>query len=184
MIGIAFRLIQIPSLTWTDWLAQAFGGGTRQLLIGQCQAMTWRMALILVLAGAGAAVAELDQARAEPNLEKRSKLALDNAEKALKDAREAYRAGDAIASTAKINEIRESVDLAYQSLMATGKNPRNSPKYFKQAELEIRELSRKLDAFQHSMDLDERGILDKVMARVQQVHDDLLAGLMEGRNKR
>jgi len=147
-------------------------------------ALPLAIATVLGLWGAGAARAELEQVRREPNLEKRSKLALENADAALKAARETYRAGDTADTTTKVNEIIESVDLAYSSLSETGKNPRKSPKYFKQAEMQTRELSRKLDDFQHEMSYTDRPSLDKVRLRVQEVHDELLTGLMEGRKKR
>lgn len=148
--------------------------GTLQTAIG----------IVLVLGGVGAARADLNLARQEPNLEKRSKLALENADVALRAAREDYRAGDTMDSMTKINEVIESVDLAYTSLTETGKNPRKSPKYFKQAEMQTRELSRKLDDFQHEMSYTDRPSLDKVRIRVQEVHDELLTGLMEGKKKK
>src|SRR5690349_6684259 len=148
--------------------------GTLQTAIG----------IVLVLGGVGVARADLNQARQEPNLEKRSKLALENADVALRAAREDYRAGDTMDTMTKINEVIESVDLAYTSLTETGKNPRKSPKYFKQAEMQTRELSRKLDDFQHEMGYNDRASLDPVKAKVQQVQDDLLTGLMEGRKKK
>lgn len=135
-------------------------------------------------AGTGAAWAALDQARAEPNLEKRSKLALENAETALRAAREAYRAGNSADAAAGMKELQDSVELAYDSLTETGKNPRKSPKYFKQAEMTTRELGRKLDDFQREMSYNDRASLDAVKAKIQQVHDDLLTGLMEGRKKK
>jgi hypothetical protein len=67
--------------------------------------------------------------------------------------------------------------------MKTGKNPRNSPRWFKPAEISTRDLSKKLDTFQRDMDYADRAMLDKVKARVQQVHDALLLGLMEGKRK-
>jgi hypothetical protein len=149
--------------------------------------MTWKrfvLALALTLAGGAAASTELDAARAEANLEKRSKLALDNAASALRSAREAYQAGDTAAVTAKTDEIGESVDLAYNSLTETGKNPRKSPKWFKHAEMETRELTRRLEDFAQQMNYNDRAILDKIRARVEQVHDELLTGLMEGRKKK
>jgi hypothetical protein len=127
--------------------------------------------------------ADLKPALAEPNLGKRSKLALDNAAVALKAAREAYGKGDNQAVAAAADEIQQSVDLAYDSLMKTGKNPRNSPRWFKPAEIATRDLSKKLDSFQRDMDYADRPLLDKVKARVQQVHDELLLGLMEGKRK-
>ena len=142
------------------------------------------LALALTLAGGAAASTELDAVRAEANLEKRSKLALDNATSALKSAREAYQAGDTATVTAKTDEIGESVDLAYNSLTETGKNPRKSPKWFKHAEMETRELTRRLEDFAQQMNYNDRAILDKTRARVEQVHDELLTGLMEGRKKK
>ena len=142
------------------------------------------LALALTLAGTAAASTELDAVRAEANLEKRSKLALDNAASALRSAREAYQAGDTATVTAKADEIGQSVDLAYNSLTETGKNPRKSPKWFKHAEMETRELTRRLEDFAQQMNYNDRAILDKTRARVEQVHDELLTGLMEGRKKK
>jgi len=142
------------------------------------------LALALTFAGAAAASTELDAVRAEANLEKRSKLALDNAASALRSAREAYQAGDTATVTAKTDEIGESVDLAYNSLTETGKNPRKSPKWFKHAEMETRELTRRLEDFAQQMNYNDRAILDKIRARIEQVHDELLTGLMEGRKKK
>ena len=139
--------------------------------------------LMLGCAWAGCLRADLKPALAESNLGKRSKLALDNAAVALKAAREAYAKGDNEKVAAASDEIQQSVDLAYDSLMKTGKNPRNSPRWFKAAEISTRELSKKLDTFQQEMDFADRPLLDKVRARVQQVHDELLLGLMEGKRK-
>ena len=139
--------------------------------------------LILGCLWAGCLRADLKPALAESNLGKRSKLALDNAAMALKAAREAYAKGDNQKVAAAADEIQQSVDLAYDSLMKTGKNPRNSPRWFKPAEISTRELSKKLDTFQQEMDFADRPLLDKVRARVQQVHDELLLGLMEGKRK-
>jgi hypothetical protein len=139
--------------------------------------------LMLGCAWAGPLRADLKTALAEPNLGKRSKLALDNAAVALKAAREAYGRGDNQAAAAAAGEIQQSVDLAYDSLMKTGKNPRNNPRWFKPAEIATRDLSKKLDSFQRDMDYADRPLLDQVKARVQQVHDALLLGLMEGKRR-
>ena len=110
-------------------------------------------------------------------------LALDNAAAQYQAARAAYDKGDTDRVAAAVAEIEESVDLAYTSLTATGKDPRRSPKWFKKAEIDTRNLLRKLDAFQQEMGFSERSVLDKLKAKVQQVHDDLLLGLMEGKKK-
>ena len=137
----------------------------------------------LALAPAAPLQADLKAALNERDLGKRSKLALENASAALKAARDAYQQGDSAKLTAAASEIQESVDLAWDSLQSTGKNPRSSPKWFKHAEIETRDLLKKLDTLQHDLSFEERPVLEKAKARVQKVHDDLLIGLMEGKHK-
>jgi hypothetical protein len=140
-------------------------------------------ALAIVLVGSASLRADLKRAMAEPNLEKRSQMAMDNAIAAYQAARAAYDKGETGQTEAAIAEIVESVDLADASLRQTGKDPRKSSKWFKKAEMETRDLVRKLESFQQMMSFDERPMLDKVKSRVQQVHDDLLLGIMEGKHK-
>ena len=127
--------------------------------------------------------ADLQKAMAEPNLEKRSQLALDNASDAYREARTDYQKADATGLTAAIKEIQDSVELAYQSLKDTGKDPRKHSKWFKRAEIDTRNLLRRLDAFQRDMSFEDRPMLNALIARVQKIHDDLLLGLMEGKPK-
>ncbi|SPF45028.1 conserved exported hypothetical protein [Candidatus Sulfopaludibacter sp. SbA4] len=145
-----------------------------------CVSFLTAFALCLIPAPLGA---DLKPALAEPNLEKRSKLALDNAAAVYQESRAAYQKGDNDRVVSAIAEVLESVDLAYKSLTDTGKNPRKSPKWFKRAEIETRDLLRKLESFEQEMSFSERPMLEKLKARVQEVHDDLLLGLMEGRKK-
>src|SRR6266516_3692564 len=99
------------------------------------------MQWILVLALAF----DLAAVKSEVNLEKRSDRALDNANLALDAARDAYTKGDFDESQAQLDEVGESVDLAYESLSKTGKDPRRDPKWFKRAEMRTRELLRRLE---------------------------------------
>jgi len=148
--------------------------------------MRWQRRLMVLAAGlalAGSARADLKQALAQPNLEKRSQIALNNAAAAYKAARAAYEKGESDQVAARIAEIQESVELAFTSLTETGKDPRRSPKWFKQAEMDTRDLLKHLEAFDHEMSFSDRPMLEKVKAKVQQVHDDLLVGLMEGKHK-
>lgn len=140
--------------------------------------------LILVLALAPTLLhADLTRALAEPDLEKRSRLALENAKSAYEDLHEAYKMGemDKVAESAK--ELVASVELADESLKATGKNPRKSPKYFKSAEISTRALLRRVENFQREMSFDDRAIMDPARKKLLQVHDELLIGLMEGKQK-
>jgi hypothetical protein len=126
--------------------------------------------------------ADLKRAMAEPNLEKRSGLALDNAMAALKQARAAYDKGDNDQVAKDTAEVLESVDLAATSLDQSGKNPRRSA-WYKKAEISTRDLSRRIQDFQDQMSYVDRPLLDKVKTRVQEVHEQLLMGVMEGKKR-
>ena len=96
--------------------------------------------LLLPLALAGEKPAatpadDLAHLQAEPRADKRAHAALDNADEALKQARDAYAGGDNVAASARLEEVEQSVELADNSLKQTGKNPSRSPKHFKYAEL-------------------------------------------------
>ena len=121
---------------------------------------------------------DLARLQSEPNLEKRAHAALNNAEDALKQARDAYTSGDTSAAESRLEEVGQSVELADSTLKQTGKNPSRSPKHFKYAELRTRDLLRKLDGFRDDMSVADRPALDRVMATVQKIHDALLEGIM------
>jgi hypothetical protein len=141
-------------------------------------------AVLFALTVGGSLRADLSKARSEPNLEKRSQLALENAQVEYRAARDAYTKGDNQQTATAISEIQESVTLAVTSLRQTGKDPRRSPKYFKKAEIETRDLLRKLEGFQHEMGYEDRPMLEKLRDNVQQAHDELLLGLMEGKKRK
>ena len=143
----------------------------------------WPAALAFLLLSGSALRADLKRAMAEQNLEKRSGLALENASAALKGARSAYDKGDNEEVAKDAAEVLESVELAFTSLSQSGKNPRRSD-WFKKAEISTRDLIRRIEAFQEQMSYMDRPMLDKLKARVQQVHDQLLLGVMEGRKKK
>ena len=135
--------------------------------------------LIPLLLALPLGAADLEAVKAEPNLEKRARKALDNASVAFKAAQEAYmQKGDLKLTTAALDEVAQSVELADLSLKQTGKNPRRSPKHFKYAEIRTRELLRRLTDFREQMSALDRDDIDKVRAAVQKVHDDLLVGIM------
>jgi hypothetical protein len=121
---------------------------------------------------------DLARLQSEPNLEKRAHAALNNAEEALKQARDAYTSGDTAAAESRLGEVEQSVELADSTLKQTGKNPSRSPKHFKYAELRTRDLLRKLDGFRDDMSVADRPVIERVIAAVQKIHDALLEGIM------
>ena len=142
------------------------------------------VALLLVASTAGLSHADdLARVRAEPNLEKRARLALAESDAAMDAARSDYQRGDTDRVAGDAAKIIDFVDLAFLSLNQTGKDPRRNPKWFKRAEIATRVLLRRMGAFQQAMSFLERPMLDAVKDSVQQVHDKLLMGLMEGKRK-
>jgi hypothetical protein len=138
-----------------------------------------RVALVLLFA-AGLARADLTRVTAEANLEKRSRMALENAEQALNAARQAYDGNDLAKTQGSLEEVVASVNLALESLKQTGKNPTRSPKNFKYAEMKSRVILKKLAAFSDGMSAADREGAEKARESIQKVHDTLLQGIMEG----
>jgi hypothetical protein len=128
-------------------------------------------------------LADLAQVKAEPNLERRSRAALENADRSLKASRQAYEAGDLKLTRDLLDELDQSVNLAEESLKDTGKDPVKSPKYFKNAEIKTGYLLRKIESFSQDMNVADRPMADKVKEDVQEVHDRLLHGIMRGKKK-
>ena len=134
--------------------------------------------LTLIVAGMAAAAADLDAVRAEPNLEKRSQIALDAAEARIAAAKTAYDAD-------KLDEFRESlesvgqlVELSYNSLDDTGKRARRSPKWFKKAEQRSLTLMRRISNLEKDVSLEDRETVLGLRKRVSGVHDRLLNDIM------
>ena len=116
--------------------------------------------------------------KSEPKLEKRSELALQYADTALDSARDWYKKGDMGACRAALGEVEAGVQLSYDSLMATGQDPRRHSKPFKHAEKSTREILRRLDSLSDLMSAFDRGAVEPVQRKVSDIHDKLIVGIM------
>ncbi len=135
-------------------------------------------ATVLLLFTTAVSAGDLASITAEPNLERRSERALDNADRSITTAREAYVAGNSAGAATALEEVVASAELSSQALSGTGKSPRRSPKYFKRAELRLREMLRRLDSLENEFDASDRAMVVRAKERLHQVHDDLLNGIM------
>jgi hypothetical protein len=124
---------------------------------------------------------DLAKVKTEPSLEKRSKLALENANADVDAASKAYQAGDVKGAFVAIRDIRDSVDLCRDSLRATGKDARKNPRAFKRAEMDIRELLRRLKSLETDFSVDDRAAILDAQQHLQEVHDDLIQQIMTKR---
>jgi hypothetical protein len=133
--------------------------------------MIQMLALLLLALGDIAAV------KSEPDLERRSELALANADKDMDAAKQAYSGGDDQAEQQALTELRDLVDVSYDALEHSKQAPRRS-KYYKNAELKLTALLRRLNSFRDQVSFESREAVDAVIKRVSDVHDELLAAIM------
>jgi hypothetical protein len=120
---------------------------------------------------------DLAPVKSEPDLQKRSELALSNADREIDTARNAYKSGDLGKMSTALDEVRDSVNLCFESLEERHKKARND-KYYKRAELKVRALLRRLKSLSDEVDLDQRKQVEAVHQRLQEVHDQLIAAIM------
>jgi len=140
-----------------------------------------RIAAFFML-GFTAFAGSLLQVKAEANLERRSDLALEYANSALDAAREAYKSGDIDKTKSALDEVEQSIDLSYDSLADSGKDPHKSGA-FKRAELKARELVRRLDGLVQSASFTDQDMFERVKGRISSIHDDLLNGILSKKKK-
>jgi type II secretory pathway pseudopilin PulG len=136
--------------------------------------------MVLLLALMTVLALDLSSVREEPKLEKRSELALEYAEGAIDTARDAYQQGHFEQAQAALSEVREAVELSYESLVATGKNPRKDSKHFKNAEKATRQILRRLQGLRDVMSAVDHHILDPVAEEITRKHDSLVSGILTG----
>ena len=115
--------------------------------------------------------------KSEPDLEKRSELALANADRDLEEAHQAYTGDDQKATQAALSELTESVEVCYDALQHARTPPRKS-KYYKRAELKVRELIRRLTGFRDEVSFESRPPVEAALKKVSDVHDELIADIM------
>jgi len=138
-------------------------------------------AAVLVIMSSLPALADLEEVKKETNLPRRSRLALENADTALDRAREAYRKGDGEGLDQSLAEVTASVELAYESLVEQGRNPRRNAQPYKRGEISTRELLRRLETFRDEMSYTDRDRIAPTIEAVEKAHSDFLRDVMGGR---
>lgn len=123
------------------------------------------------------ALGDIAALKSEPDLEKRSELALADADQQIDDARSAYAAGNDKAAMAALDELTMAVDVSYDALEHAHTPPRKS-KYYKRAELKVRALMRRLNSFRDEVSFDARSQVETTIKKLSDVHDQLIADIM------
>jgi hypothetical protein len=132
---------------------------------------------VIALLALWLAFADIGAVKAEPDFEKRSELALLNADHAMDAARKAYADGDQQAMPAALGEVGESVEVCYDALQHAHTEPHKS-KYYKHAELQMKTLMRRLTGFRDEVGFESRAEVEAVLKRVSDIHDDVIADIM------
>ena len=137
-------------------------------------------AALVLLAGLALGRADVNGVKSEPDLDKRAELAADEAGRDLDAARQAWQNGDWNKAMAALNELEQLAELAQTSLQETKKPPRNN-RHYKDVEMKLRVLLRRLDGFRLAVDYDVREDVNRIETRVQEVHDQILDAVMTKR---
>jgi len=140
-------------------------------------------AVLLTFTAPGTLSADLAQARAERNLDRRTRLALDNGALQLRLAAEANKSGEWLKTRAALDELGESIDLAYASQKETGRNPRGARQY-KNLEVRVRGLLKTLEEFQRTLDFQQREETEPLVEKIRRVHDEVLQSILAPKRKK
>ncbi len=125
---------------------------------------------------------DLEAVRKEPDLQKRSELALDAAAEALKHARTLPAEGGSVADLQlDMDTMVQAVELSLQSLHDTGKRPNKLGRFYKKGELRTRDMLKQLDNLVQAIAFDNRPPAEKARDRLVVLHDEFLFGVMSGK---
>ena len=153
------------------------------------RSQSFRVATLLALAAALAAAAserpkvEAKLAR-ERNPIKKARLEVQLAEISFKEARKLYLEGDSESGLEKLKEMLSWSEKAHDRLFETGRNPRKKPGGFKDAEIKLRKLERRLSDLRLAVPFQDREEMQKITARLTELREDLLLGIMRGKEKK
>ena len=136
------------------------------------------MAALCCQAGQPPSLARIE---AISDMERRSRQALEFAYTQLQRAVDAYQAGNLDRGRQELESLVQAVDMAVDSLEATGKHPRRHPRHFKHAEIRTRKLLQQLRRAQIDAHLDDQEDFDGPIRRVEQANGKLLLGIMSPR---
>jgi hypothetical protein len=110
--------------------------------------------------------------------EKVYQASLDKAYNSIDSARAANEAGRYQEAIQIVESVAEDVESALATLEAMPKPAYKNHKNYKRAEIRTREILRRLDTFINDCAIDEREAMQPHRARINKVHDKLLAGVM------
>lgn len=146
--------------------------------------MTRRAAFLLAVGAVGLRAADpvpvsLEAVLGEPDLEKRSRAAVEFALSRIETVLAHYVEGKPDEARAELEQMVTAAETCVEALMQTGKNPRKKAKPFKRAEIGTRRLITDLERLRKDLTFEERPDLDPIIARLEAINKDLLDAIMQ-----
>jgi hypothetical protein len=133
--------------------------------------------LVLFVLPLAAFGADLDAVKAEVNPVRRVELALDYANESLDKAKSLYANAEYAKSKEAVTQVQQGAELSYESLRATGKDPRKNSRDFKRFEQRIQALVRRLKGFSLEVSVEDREQIRKVETRLEDINDEIVSGI-------
>lgn len=109
---------------------------------------------------------------------KRAEFQLRLADVRLDEARQHYDAGADDKGLATLKEMQDLVEHVEQGLFGTGRDPRKKPKGFKDSEIKLREMQRRLQDLMMQLPMDERPPIEEIRKRLADIQEEFLYGIM------
>lgn len=147
-------------------------------MTGRVRTVLLGMAALCCQAGQHPSLARIE---AVPDMERRSRQALAFASTQLQRAVDAYRAGNLELGQQELESLVHAVEMAVDSLEATGKHPRRHPRHFKHAEIRTRKLLQQLRRAQSNAHLEDQDDFEGPIRTVERANGKLLLGIMSPR---
>jgi hypothetical protein len=115
---------------------------------------------------------------ADPNAERRARIAIDAAVVAERSAEVAYAKPDLDEVKTDLKNMADDMEKARQAFIESGRTPGRNPRPYKYAEQRSRELLVRLNDLEQRMDSTEHEIVDPPKMKVQAIHDEWFEGIM------
>ncbi len=109
---------------------------------------------------------------------KRAEFQLRLSSVRLDEAREQYDAGADDKGLATLKQMQGLVEQVEEGLFGTGRDPRKKPKGFKDSEIKLREMQRRLQDLMMQLPVDERPPIEEIRKRLADIQEEFLYGIM------
>lgn len=142
--------------------------------------MLWSFAILILLAGFGPALLRADSWQEERNFYRRVEKGMEAASAQLDEARKTYREGDPYKAQEQLEACVDIALEAYDMIVESGEDMRKRSGRFKKAEIQLRSIYRKLEDHEKTVDIVDRGPVQRARQTISNMQDNLLNSMFRG----